>query len=148
MFYKLFFLILLIGLSSCSFNVKEANQRAVERFRLQILEGNFEEIYESSKENTKYFISKEEFLENMNKAVGLMKEYDQSLVWERDEAADDFRVREFANYSETSWRKMRKDGKILDITISWDNAFTFCDLVVREDAPDKPEIVVTRCSKS
>lgn len=148
MFSKFLFLILFVSLNSCSINYKEANKKAVERFRLQLIEGKFEGIYENSKENTKYFVSKEEFLENLKRAVGLMKEYDESLVWEQDEAADDFRVHEASNYEETSWRKMKKDGKTLDITIWWGNSFTFCDLIVAEDAPDKTEIVVTRCSKS
>jgi hypothetical protein len=148
MFGKLLFLILFVGLNSCSIDYKEANKRAVERFRLQIAEGKFEEIYNQSKENTKYYISKEEFLENMQLAVKTMKEFDESLVWEQDEAADEHRVHEASNYEETSWRKMRKDGRILDITIWWSNSFTFCDLIIREDAPDTPEIVVTRCSKS
>lgn len=148
MFSKMLFLILLVGLNSCSIDYKEANKRAVGKLRLQIIEGKFEEIYNQSKENTKYYISKEEFLENMQLAVKTMKEFDESLVWEQDEASDEHQVHEVYSYENHSWRKMRKDGRTLDITIWWGDSFTLCDLIVKEDAADTPEIVVTRCSKS
>ena len=144
MFCKFLCLIFLIGLSSCSINYKEANKEAVEKFRLQLIEGKFEELYNS---NVKAYISKEEFFENIRLAVSTMKEFDESLTWQQDEAADEHRVHEVYVYDRASWRTMEKNGKRLNIDIWWSSNFSFCDLTMSEDFSDKPEIVVTRCSK-
>ena len=142
---KICCLILFIGLIGCSTDYKEANKIAVEKLKIKLLEGKFEELYNA---NIQAYMSKEEFVENMKFAVSTMKEFDESLAWQQDEIMDERRVHEASNYEETSWRTMKKDGRTLDITIWWSKSFTFCDLIVKEDAPDKPEIVVSRCSTS
>ncbi|MDQ3132528.1 MAG: hypothetical protein M3Q99_17415 [Acidobacteriota bacterium] len=147
MFRKFFLFLLFISLIGCSIDYKEANKKAVERLRNQLLEGKYEEIYNQSENNIKYYISKEEFLGNMKLAVSTMKEFDESLTWQQDEAADEHRVQEVYGYDRASWRTMEKNGKRLNIDIWWSSNFSFCDLTMSEDFSDKPEIVVTRCSK-
>lgn len=148
MFYKISLFLLVFGLTGCSINYKEANKRAVNTFHSQIVEGKFEEIYEQSEANIKPYVSKEEFLGNMKLAVEKMKEFDESLIWQQDEAADERRIHEVYSYESVSWRTMEKNGRKLRITIWWNNGFSFCDLTVNEDFSDKPEIVVSRCSKT
>jgi hypothetical protein len=84
--HKFFFIFFTISLFSCSIDYKEANKKAVESFRAQIIAGKFEEHYNS---NVKAYISKEEFVENMKLAVSTMKEFDENLNWQQDEAAED-----------------------------------------------------------
>ena len=146
MFIKFLILILCVGLISCSPDYKAANKRSVEKLRLKLLEGDFESIYIRS---AGVYISKEEFVENMKAAVKRMKDFDELLNWQQDEAADDRKVREFASYESESWRTMEKDGKKLSITIYWSAGFSFCDLTIFEESnPNEPEMVVTGCSKT
>jgi hypothetical protein len=143
--HKFLFMVLIIGLFSCSIDYKEANKKTVEKFRAQLTEGKFEELYNS---NVKAYISKKEFVENMKLAISTMKEFDESLAWQQDEIRDEHRIHEIYSYSDASWRTMEKNGRRLNITIWWSDNFSFCDLVIGEDFSDKPEIVVSRCSKS
>ena len=130
---------------NCSIDNKEANKIAVEKLRAQLITGKFDKLYN---DNIKGYMSKQEFVENIKFAVSMMKEFDENLNWQQDEAMDDRRVQEVYSYSDASWRTMEKNGRKLNITIWWLNHFSFCDLTISEDFSDKPEIVVSRCSKS
>ena len=97
--HKFFFIFLIIGLFNCSIDYKEANEKAVERFRAQLIAGKFEELYNN---NVKEYISKEEFVQNMKLAVSTMKEFDESLAWQKDEIRDEQKVHEVYSYSDAS----------------------------------------------
>lgn len=136
---------MLLSVFGCMTDYKKENKIAAEKIRLKLLEGNFDGLYN---ENVRAYITKREFIENMQNAVKTMKEFDESLNWQQDEGADEHRVHEVYGYDNASWRTLEKNGKRLNITIWWSDNFSFCDLTIDEDFSNKPKIVVSRCSQT
>lgn len=119
-FFKNILLIICLGVlttSCCSKNHSEASDKFVEKLNSQIKSGNFEQIFNEASDASKERTSKEEFLESMKAVVNKMKEVDESLAWEKD-AKVLFSSGEISTDLYFVYRKIEKDGKKLDVTIT------------------------------
>jgi len=136
--------IFLLTILSCSIDYKEANDKAVEKLNAQVKAEKFEEIYNNSSEITRSTISKSEFVERMKKAVEKMKEVDKTLNWQKIESEENFYKDN--PVSETSVRKLAKNGKTIGIFIYWANYFTLCGFEISSVDTDSEVRVVQACS--
>jgi hypothetical protein len=106
--------VLFLTLSCSQYHVQLSNA-FVERLNAQIKSGNFEQIYNESSLKAKESISKQEFIESMQIAVGKMKEIDESLKLQKDERISFdkslFHEKNFA------YRHIKKSGKELGVNI-------------------------------
>ena len=122
---KIFCLVSLITfMLCCSTDYREANDKAVEKLRTQIIEEKYEEIYDHTSTISKAKISRNEFVERMKKAAQDMKEVDESMTWQKSEKTNWEDLG--GNDSNFSFRTIEKNKKKVDIYIYWETPFRLC----------------------
>ena len=110
--------VILILFSSCLLNRDAVADERMKKIELQIKSGNYEQIYNESSEIVRNLVSKEEFIEKMNNAVGRMKNIDEALNFQKDENRD---MRNGDVYGDLHfiYRKIEKNGKKLYIFVTF-----------------------------
>ncbi len=130
-------ILILILFSDCSQNRDVSSNKIVEKLESQIKSENYEQIYSESSRVVRSHISKEEFFEKMNTAVGRMKNIDESMCFEKDESrnlqnGDVYRDLHFV------YRKIEKSGKKLNVFVTFDFSSSkpeFFDLCIDNSIP-------------
>ncbi|MBC7901255.1 MAG: hypothetical protein H7070_14510 [Saprospiraceae bacterium] len=127
----------------CSSNYKEANNKAVETLRHQLVNDRFGEIYDQSSEITKSQLTRKQFVEKIGIAVGKMKEIDPNLSWRRDERGSP----EEAVYRDDNWSSLilEKNGRRIDIQLDWAQPFTLCGMSISGDIAEGGIRVFRNC---
>jgi hypothetical protein len=124
-----------ISLSTgCTENYSQANDAAVEKLRQQLIAGRYGEIYRDSSEITKAQLTSDEFTNKMSTLHLFLSEIDEDIKWRRDERGSP----EKAVYSEDNWSSLilEKNGRSMNIQLSWNDPFKLCGIEVSGDVPD------------
>ena len=138
---KLVGLLCIAILSAGCSGSETVNDKQVEILHSRLVAGKYQEIYDLSYDGVKKRHSSEEFVSRITEATVAMREFDETLKWEKlPRPRTDF----FNDPQNSSFRIMEKDGNQIMIEMWWATDKLLCAFEISKNFGSTPNFVVVR----
>lgn len=125
--------LLVIVVSSYLIFSKPSKEKLIKNLNSQLREEKFEQLYEEAGDGLHLNVTKEKFVQRMEKAVTKLKAIDENLNFQRDIETEEMIKGingDDDSFLITAIQKLEKDGKSVLVSFYWTGKGTFQDISV------------------